>query len=97
MVLPRISANSFWESTGTVETQKDTPEATRENIRYVPGPPGPPGPPGDKGITVESFNIHCSQLFCSPYFVFKKSSQTKKNNLRKTFLNNTGPVLQGAL
>ena len=46
VVLPRISANSFWDSSATVETQRDMPE---ENIRYIPGPPGPPGPPGQKG------------------------------------------------
>ena len=46
VVLPPTSANSFWDSSATVETQRDMPE---ENIRYIPGPPGPPGPPGQKG------------------------------------------------
>ena len=61
VVLPRISANSFWDQQpGTIETQRDMPRehgggagADNGNIRYIPGPPGPPGPSGDKGNVID--------------------------------------------
>ena len=61
VVLPRISANSFWDQQpGTIETQRDMPRGGNagaggdSNIRYIPGPPGPPGPPGDKGNMIDA-------------------------------------------
>ena len=59
VVLPRISANSFWDQQpGTIETQRDGASPNNDNIRYIPGPPGPPGPPGAKGN-----NFDTSKLF----------------------------------
>ena len=59
VVLPRISANSFWDQQpDTIETQRDMPSSTEDNIRYIPGPPGPPGPPGEKGIKLRKLRCN---------------------------------------